>query len=100
MCDQLTDSFGFLWLHAHFISRVDPPMENGANVGWLQLQIYFIHRHHRVATLQLIKDRYNSNSIEQHSQNCVRDRIETDKKHPKCRVIGSHWVSSQWEITR
>ena len=54
----------------------------------------------RVATLQLIKDRYNSNSIEQHSQNCVRDRIETDKKHPKCRVIGSHWVSSQWEITR
>ena len=44
----------------------------------------------RVATLQLIKDRYNSNSIEQHSQNCVRDRIETDKKHPKCRVIGSH----------
>ena len=46
MCDQLTDSFGFLWLHAHFISRVDPPMENGANVGWLQLQIYFIHHHH------------------------------------------------------
>ena len=51
-------------------------------------------------SLQLIKDRYNSKSIEQHSQNCVRDRIETDKKHPKCRVIGSHWVSSQWEITR
>ena len=76
---------------------MEPKQALWYNVQYFKIQSFSPYR---VATLQLIKDRYNSNSIEQHSQNCVRDRIETDKKHPKCRVIGSHWVSSQWEITR
>ena len=42
----------------------------------------------RVAILQLIRYRCNSNSYEQHSQICVRDRIETDKKHPNVASSG------------